>query len=403
MEQHHDSEVVESQEPREPTNPGVVEEHFESSVDRGKRLTSLLVIVSLIFGLLGGVLGTALAVHFLPGAVNTQDVAVQESSAIITVAKKVSPSVVAITSQAITPGLFGGTTEEDGAGSGIIVNANGLIMTNRHVVSDTTAKYTVVLSNGKKYTDAQVIARDPLNDIAFVKVNTSNLPAVQLGDSSSVQVGQQVVAIGNALGQYQNSVTHGIISGLGRPVTAADNSSQGLSDESLDNLFQTDAAINPGNSGGPLIDLDGRVIGINTAVAGQGAQNIGFAIPINETKALIMSVEQKGKIVTPYLGVRYVDLTPDVASANNLSTSYGAWVQGDSQNPAIVSGSPAEHAGLKSGDIITRVDNTVINQDTSLQSVIGLHSVGDKITLTIVRNGKQQTIHATLGQAPSGS
>jgi serine protease Do len=363
-----------------------------------------VIAISVIAGLLSGVLGSYGFVHYLARGGNLpavkQQLQVQESSAVIDVAQKVSPSVVSITSKAVTAGYFGSPVEQDAAGTGIIVSSDGLIMTNKHVVADDTATYTVIGSDGKELPGARVVARDSINDIAFVRVNAANLPAVTLGDSGSVQVGQQVVAIGNALGQFQNTVTSGIISGIGRPVTAGD-SGGGSAAESLSNLFQTDAAINPGNSGGPLVNLAGQVIGMNTAVAGQGAQNIGFAIPINDAKPLITSVAGSGKIVRPYLGVRYVPLTKDVATANNLKATAGAWLQADGQNPVIVSGSPADKAGLKAGDIITKVAGAAITEANSLQSLIGQHKVGDTIELTILRDGKTQTVRVTLAQAPA--
>ncbi|MBC7746899.1 trypsin-like peptidase domain-containing protein, partial [Pedobacter sp.] len=202
---------------------------------------------------------------------------VAEGEVITEVAKTVSPSVVSITTQSVTAtGLFGPTALE-GAGTGIIVSSDGYILTNKHVIPDGVSAVSVVLPNGKTYEEVTVVGRDPLNDIAFLKINdVTDLIAAKLGDSSTIEVGQKVVAIGNALGQFQTTVTSGIISGTSRPVTASDGTSTGI--EQLEYLFQTDAAINPGNSGGPLVNLNGEVIGINTAVA-EGAQGIGFAIP----------------------------------------------------------------------------------------------------------------------------
>jgi serine protease Do len=284
----------------------------------------------------------------------------------------------------------------------MIVTSDGLILTNRHVVDDTTANYTVVTSDGKSY-PANVVSRDTVNDVAFVRISASNLPVIELGDSGSVKVGQRVVAIGNALGQFQNTVTDGIISGLSRGVTAGDGSNTlGSSSEQLQNLLQTDAAINPGNSGGPLVNLDGQVIGINTAVAGQ-AQNIGFAIPINEVKPLIASVKSAGRIIRPYLGVRYVAVDQQVATQNNLSVKNGAWVQAaDDNNPGVVANSPAAKAGVKEGDIITKVGGSSVDATHSLQSLITQHKVGDKVTITLLRDGKTQTLDVTLEAAPLG-
>jgi serine protease Do len=361
-----------------------------------------LVLLSLVAGLVGGGFGAYLVAHYSGGSLpaSKQQLIVQESSAVVDVAHKVSPSVVSITSKTVAQGFFGQAVQQEGAGTGVIVTADGLIMTNKHVVADTAATYTVITSDGKELANAKVVARDPINDVAFVRVSATGLPAATLGDSSVVQVGQKVVAIGNALGQFQNSVTEGIISGMGRPVVAGDASS-GESTETLNNLFQTDAAINPGNSGGPLLNLEGQVIGINTAVAGQNAQNIGFAIPINDLKAQLESVKSQGKIVRPYLGVRYVAITKDIASANNLKVTDGAWIKGSGQTAALIPDAPAAKAGLKDGDIITKVAGDKITATNSLQALVGKHKVGEKVKLTIVRDGKDLTIDVTLEEAPT--
>jgi serine protease Do len=209
-----------------------------------------------------------------------------------------------------------------------------------------------------------------------------------------------VVAIGNALGQFQNTVTTGVISGKSRPVTAADSAGS----ESLQNLFQTDAAINPGNSGGPLVNIDGQVIGINTAVAGQGSQNIGFAIPINEAIKDIESVVTNGKISRAYLGVRYVPLNAQIAKEYNLGVDYGAYIV-SSQNgsSSVVAGSPADKAGLKNGDVILKIDNQKIDDKNSLTSLVGQKSPGDKVKLTIYRDGKEQSIDVILAEASTTS
>jgi serine protease Do len=374
--------------------------------DSSRGITRGLLLMCLVFGLVGGAGGSYIFIRYFASAIPTdkKQLVVQENSAVIEVAHKVSPAVVSITSQTITRGFFGNTQQTEGAGTGMIVTSDGLILTNRHVVEDTTANYTVVLSNGKTY-PAKVVSRDTVNDLAFVRITASGLPTVALADSGAVQVGQRVVAIGNALGQFQNTVTDGIISGLSRGVTAGDQGSQFGSgnSENLQNLFQTDAAINPGNSGGPLVNLDGQVVGINTAVAGQGAQNIGFAIPINEAKPLIASVKTSGRIVRAYLGVHYVALDSQTAQANNLPVSDGAWIQAqDDQTPGVVAGSPAEKAGLKEGDIIVKVAGQSVDSTNSLQSLVGKHQPGDKVTLTINRAGKTQTVDVTLGAAPAG-
>jgi serine protease Do len=268
------------------------------------------------------------------------------------------------------------------------------------VVNDANATYTVVTNDGKSYA-AKVVSLDRVNDVAFVRITASNLPVVQLADSGAVKVGQKVVAIGNALGQFQNTVTEGIISGLGRPIMAGDQ--VGGDPEPLQNLLQTDAAINPGNSGGPLVNLDGQVVGINTAVAGQGAQNIGFAIPINDVKPLLASVKSVGRIVRAYLGVRYVLIDKQTATANSLPVDRGAWVRAaDDANPGVVADSPAAKAGVKEGDIITKIGNDTVDATHSLQSLIGKHKVGDKVAVTVLRDGKTQTLNATLEAGPAG-
>lgn len=362
-------------------------------------LVRRLVTLSLVFGIIGGLAGGYILIRYLPGSIPTdkQSVVLQESSAAVDVAKNVSPSVVSITSQSTGFSFFGAAQTQQGAATGIIVGSNGLIMTNNHVIAG-ASELDVFTSDGKEYKNAKVVATDTTNDLAFVQINASGLQPAKLGDSSSVQVGTEVIAIGNALGQYQNTVTQGIISGVGRPVVAADQGGGGA--EQLQNLFQTDAAINPGNSGGPLMDVRGYVIGINTAVA-SGAQGIGFAIPINEAKQELQSVQNSGTISRPYLGVRYIPVTQAFATDNNLPVNKGAYVSGDPSNPLVVSGSPADQAGFKQGDIITKVGNQAIDQNHSLSALVGSHKVGDKVILTYLRDGKTQTATVTLQQAPN--
>ena len=287
------------------------------------------------------------------------------------------------------------------------MTSGGLVITNRHVVPQGTTNVSITLSNGTELTDVSVLGETSTNsslDIAFLKINNLEgqtlVPAV-LGNSSTVQVGDAVVAIGNALGQFQNTVTSGIISGYGRSVQASDSSS-GQASENLEDLFQTDAAINEGNSGGPLVNMNGQVIGINTALA-SSAQNIGFAIPVNDVKGLIQQVENTGKLQQPYIGVYYVPITNDVAQQYNLGVDSGAWIPPESvigQNP-IISGGPADKAGLKAGDIITKVDNTTINQDNSLAAIIDQDQVGQKVNLTVVRSSKTIHVNVTLGAEPN--
>jgi serine protease Do len=304
---------------------------------------------------------------------------------------------------------YGLPQSSQSAGTGIILTSSGLIITNRHVVPEGTTSVSVTLSDGTEIKDVSVVGRTNQSsslDVAFLKINNPNgkklTPAV-LGDSAKVQVGDDVVAIGNALGQFQNTVTSGIISGYGRSVQAGSaDASQGT--ENLENLFQTDAAINEGNSGGPLVNLNGQVIGINTAIAGN-AQSIGFAIPINDVIGLVHQAETTGKLQQPYLGVYYIPLTDDIAQQYSLSTKRGAWIPPIGvlgQNP-IISGGPADNAGLQPGDVITKIDGTAIGQTTSLTSVLDKDQPGQKVTLTVERQGKTIMIKVTLGTAPASS
>ncbi len=377
---------------------------------------ALLVTVAavLLTGIGGGFLGGWLEAKHLqqnPASSSltqaSQKIVLNESQVINQVAKNVGPSVVSIdvTSQASASNIFGFSQpiEQQSAGTGLIISADGVIITNRHVVPSGVSSVSVTMSDGTKFDNVQVIGRtndsDPL-DVAFLKISDlkgKKLQVAKLGDSSNIQVGDRVVAIGNALGQFQNTVTSGIISGFGRSVQASDGT--GASSETLQDLFQTDAAINPGNSGGPLVNINSEVIGINTATAGGQAQNIGFAIPINDVQGLIKSVLQKGKLVRPYLGVRYISLTDDLAVQLSLSVKRGAYIAPGGSQPSIIAGSPAEKAGLKEKDIITKIDNTAIDENHSLTAALSGKGVGDQVTITIVRDGKTITVKATLEAA----
>ena len=364
----------------------------------------LLVLLSITFGFIGGFYGDKASKN-PPQTQEAQKQAVTTESELISrVAQEVGDSVVSInvTSQGLRESFFGTqSVAQRSAGTGIIIDSNGTVLTNRHVIPANARSVTLTLSDGTELPNVEVIGRtgdnDPL-DIAFLKITDKkgkDLKPAKLGDSSKVDVGHKVIAIGNALGQFQNTVTSGIISGYGRSVEAGDESSS----ESLQNLFQTDASINQGNSGGPLVDINGEVIGINTAVAGD-AENIGFAIPINDVQGLIKSVLKDGKLLRPYLGVRYVTLTDQYAYQLNLSVKRGAYVIAGTGQSAVVPGSPAEKSGLREKDTITKIDGVKIDEKNSLISVLGRHSVGDKVKLTIIRDGKEQSIDVTLEAAP---
>ncbi len=351
---------------------------------------------------------------------------VDEESSVVDSVAKVSDSVVSIVisknvSKYKTINInpfndsdlfgFGGLTQqvptgeiqkqEVGGGSGFIISEDGIILTNRHVVDDESAMYSVVLNNEKTY-DLDVLARDTVNDVAICKIKNlkDKLKPLQLGDSDQLKLGQTVIAIGNALAEYRNTVTKGIVSGVGRNISAGSYYS-GTS-EVLENVIQTDAAINSGNSGGPLINLSGEVIGINTAVSSQG-QNIGFAIPVNSVKYVIDSVLKTGRIVRPYIGIRYVQLTESIAKANNLPYNYGVIVlRGQNTNDdAVIKDSPAYKAGIKENDIILEINNTKLDQDYSLIKQISNMKVGDKIKLKVYRNSKILDIDLVLEEKTS--
>jgi serine protease Do len=351
---------------------------------------------------------------------------VDEQSQVIEVVKKASPAVVSIVATAEIPTFqnyfdvpfgvpegfeefFGvprrrqnGTQEQKiGAGTGFLVSSDGYIITNKHVASDKEADYTVYLNNeenkGEKI-KAKVIARDPKNDLAVLKIDKKGLPFLNFSDSGQLQVGQTVVTIGYALGEFDNTVSKGVISGLSRSITAGGGFARA---ETLKNLIQTDAAINPGNSGGPMLDISGNVIGVNVAMA--SAENIGFAILGNEAKDVFEQVKSTGSIQgkeTAFLGVRYLPITEEVKNNNNLPYSYGALVnRGESRaDLAVVPGSPADKAGIQENDIILEVDGKKVTERTQLADLVATHKPGDEISLKIYHKGEEKEIKVVLGK-----
>lgn len=343
---------------------------------------------------------------------------------VVNTVKKANPAVVAITVSKNVPvyerylervpspfedffgdDFFGGFTipqlrqngtelREVGGGSGFLVSADGYIVTNRHVVADESAEYTVFANDGKKY-DAEVIARDPALDLAIIKINGSDFPHLTFADSEKLEVGQTVIAIGNALAEFRNTVSVGVVSGLSRSIVASD--SLGRNAEALDQLIQTDAGINHGNSGGPLLNLSGEVIGVNVAIA-EGAENIGFAISGNSVKNVVESVKTTGKIVRPYLGVRYVEITEEIKEKNNLSVDYGVLVQRGAEigDLAVIPASPADKAGIVENDIILEIDGFKLTTEQSLTSLIRTKKVGDTVRLKISHRGEEKTVTVTL-------
>lgn len=318
---------------------------------------------------------------------------ITEENAVISVVEKTSPSIVAIgaTQQIVNPfdPFALPKSQNSTIGTGFVVSDKGIIVTNKHVVSEANIKYNVVTKDGKKYNISKIY-RDPVLDLAIVQIDGSNLQALDLGDSSKLKVGQTVVAIGNALGKFTNTVTTGVVSGLGRTVTAGDYFSG--SAESLDDLIQTDAAINPGNSGGPLLNSAGQVIGVNVATT-EGAQNIGFAIPINSVKSIADEFIQKGSVSRPFLGISYRFISKDVAIMNEVPQ--GAYIQ------EVVPDSSADKAGIAQGDIITKVDGQTVDSESKISQAIASKKIGDHLNLTVWNDGKERSVTATLQELPN--
>lgn len=329
-----------------------------------------------------------------------------EKSPIIEVAKNVCPAVITIViskdlpkiegfyffpfggQKLIVPRVEKGKKEKTkiGGGSGFIVSPDGLVLTSSHVVEDPEADYTVILEPKKKY-PARVMSRDPINDIAILKINAKNAPCLKLGESEKIELGQTVIAVGNALGEFHDTVSTGVISGLSRYITAY----SGLTNqaERLRGLIQTDAAINPGNSGGPLVDIEGKVIGINTAMV-MGAQNIGFAIPIDYAKKDLAEVKKYGKVKKPFLGIRYVLLSKAIAEKNKLPVNYGALIVRENLGEsAMVKGSAAEKSGLKEYDIILECQGEKITEKNPLVNILQKFKIGEKISLKVLREKKE--------------
>ncbi len=411
------------------------------------RLVTIIVSLSIIFGFLAGALASSFFYFQIKDYLvkSNQPIPIKRESfngytpqtsqeeAIINVVKKVSPAVVSIIISKNMPvyekyyenpfkgyeNFFGPMPEfripvlkkkgmekkEIGGGTGFIVSKDGLILTNKHVVLDKDAEYTVLTNDGRKFS-AKVLSRDPVQDLAIIKIEREKsvdgkgkvvskpFPTVKLGNSDNLQIGQTVVAIGNALGEFRNTVSAGVVSGLGRKITA----SGGSFVETLEDVIQTDAAINKGNSGGPLLNLKGEVIGIDTAMA-TGAQNIGFAVPINKAKRDIEQVRKTGKITYPFLGIRYLPINEGVKVKYNLPVDHGDFIiRGEKGEPAVVPGSAAAKAGLKEGDIILEFNGQKITQKNSLSKIILKYNPGDKIKLKILRKKKEMTLEITLGK-----
>jgi len=406
---------------------------------RDLQLIALVIIVSLIFGFLAGAISGTFFYFQIKNYLDTLNIPLpsvikkevskeyapqtSQEQAIIKVVKETSPAVVSIIISKDLPIIeefFGpspfefeipqyrqkGTEKREiGGGTGFIVSKDGLILTNKHVVLDKDAEYTVFTNDGRKFS-AKVLARDPVQDLAVLKIEQEKtvddngefvskpFPVVELGDSENLEIGQTVIAIGNALAEFRNTVSVGVISGLGRKITA----SGGGFIEVLEDVIQTDAAINKGNSGGPLLNLKGEVIGINTAIALE-AQSIGFAIPINKAKKDIEQVKTLGKIVYPFLGIRYVLVTEKIKEENDLPVDYGALIiRGRADESAIWPDSAAEKIGLREEDIVLEFNNEKITSENTLAKVIMKYNPGDRIILKILRGDKEIILEVALGE-----
>lgn len=313
---------------------------------------------------------------------------VEEESAIIDVVKKASPSVVSIIVETVNfDFLSGPSVSEEGIGTGFIVDSNGIIVTNSHVVNDTGAGYSVVTNDGINY-EVENIHIDRMSDLAILEITARGLPTLELADSDDLEVGQTAIAIGNALGKFQNTVTRGIVSGISREIVA----SSGRGDQTLyEEVIQTDAALNPGNSGGPLLNIAGQVIGINVATTPY-ADNISFAIPSNTLKPILETFLKEGRIIRPYIGVSYRLISEELAELRDLPE--GAYIS------SVYRNSPADKADLQRGDIIISVEGTEINSENTLSRVISSHSVGETIEIRIDREGERLTKYITLEEIP---
>lgn len=388
-----------------------VTSHLPKETDKGLKLIPTVILLSFFFGLIGSVIGLRYFGSKSQSLTNNGVVTVQvdEQSAIVDVVKRASPAVVSII---ITkdlnkvPGFSSSpfdfrpfsfdssNIQEVGGGSGFIISSDGLVVTNKHVVNDATAQYTVLTNDGNRY-QAKILSRDPVNDLALVKIEGKNFSTLALGDSSKIEIGQKAIAIGNSLAQYRNTVTTGVVSGIGRTIIASGS----FGSEQLEGVIQTDAAINPGNSGGPLLDIGGSVIGINTAIDSQG-QLVGFAIPVNDLKKDIESFNKFGRIIKPFLGVQYVLINQTIKEENKLAVDYGALIVPGTGNssPAVVPNSAAEKAGIKQGDIILEVNGQRVDKNQSLAGILKNYNPGDVVKMKILSEDQEKEIAVTLGE-----
>jgi S1-C subfamily serine protease len=369
---------------------------------RGALRAGSIVAIAVVAGIVSGGLSAVGVSNLIgertqPQPTNLDDgqtvsnVTIDESSAIISAVAKVAPAVVTIQAS-----LDGAQGTASGSGSGFIYDPDGFILTNKHVVEGASSLF-VILDDGRTF-EGEVYGIDTLTDLAIVKVDATDLPYAPIGTSAALEPGQLAIAIGNPLGDYANTVTTGVVSGVGREIRAS-NAVQNSSDV-LRNLIQTDAAINPGNSGGPLVNSAGQVIGLNTAVS-EGAQGLGFAIPIDVAKPIMDQAVDGRELERPWIGVFYTPVTPALAESEGLDVDSGALVGTADGTSPVFPGSPAEAAGLQDGDVIVALDGSEIGADSDLSMLMIPYSAGDMITLTVLRNGSSLELEVTLGVLPA--
>lgn len=391
----------------------------ERKKDKKVKLTPLGIIALIVFGLaslwLGTIIGDVVWHEEEPSPPSIEEVVsiseeeyeaqTEHEALVMNIVEESMPSVVSIfvkKKNSLEVFYYGeGVTVEQengdeysevGAGSGFIVSEDGIVITNKHVVSDEEAIYSVIDNDGEEY-EVELLDENPVHDIAILKIKSDKtfIP-LKLGDSSKIRLGQTAISIGNALGELENSVSVGVVSGLKRSVVATGDNIV----ENLENVIQTDAAINLGNSGGPLINLKGEVIAINTAVSTE-AQSVGFAIPINQAKQDLTQIIQEGSISYPFIGIRYVLLNEEVAAQENLDSDYGALIIANEGDVSIVPDSPADEAGLEDGDIILEFNGEKITEKRTLLELIQEHLPGDIVTLKILSNGEEEEVELVLG------
>lgn len=385
------------------------------STELNQQKIANIVLISILASALTGFLGGGIAYSYIDRVQNTSSQTSklsisEEQSAIIDLVEKSNQSVVSISiskqikvnRQSPLDYFFGILPQDNSSpnsgdnttiagGTGFIVTSDGLIITNKHVVSDPSATYKVLFNDGSE-AKAEIKTLHPTQDLAIIKVDKNDLKPVEFADSEKLKVGQTAVAIGNALGEFDNTVSRGVISGLRRSIVASDNMGN---TEQLSQVIQTDAAINQGNSGGPLLDINSKVIGVNVATA-QGAQSIGFAIPSNVVVRMIDDYKKYGKVKVPFIGVRYTMLTPGSSQAKEYGVENGALIMGDEQYPAITPNSPAAKAGLRTGDIITKINDKNLSLKQTLADIVSQYKINDKIELTIIRDSKEEKISVIL-------